>query len=426
MSEVTVTVRGVKQVVRVKLLADSQQLDVLVRTLAVCNDTATLVARIAHEKRVFRKRDLRAITYATAREHGGLGAQVAQSVIRKVADSYTSLRANLRNGRYGPAGSRRRQRVENAPIRFRSDAAQPFDDRCLSWQHDPNDTGGGSVSIWTVDGRVKNLRFVGHPDQVAMLRDYRKGETDLVVHRDRTGTPTAYLIATCELPDPPVEVGEHLRTPDGWIGVDLGIVNIAVASDRALGDDLLREYGDGAPDGPTGRGSTKDRRTRNRELRQALQKKNTKSAKRLLRRRARREARFAADVNHQISKKVVAEAERTGRGIALENLTGIRERVRFRKPQRATHSSWAFAQLGAFISYKAARVGVPVLSVDPANTSRRCIRCGHIDKKNRPHQDRFCCLGCGFVEHADIVGSHNIAYRAAEDYRAQSTVPGAA
>lgn len=76
----------------------------------------------------------------------------------------------------------------------------------------------------------------------------------------------------------------------------------------------------------------KDRRTRNRELRHTLQMKNTKSAKRLLRQRARKEARFAADVNHQISKRIVAEAERTGRGIAVEELTGIRERVRLRKP----------------------------------------------------------------------------------------------
>lgn len=109
-----------------------------------------------------------------------------------------------------------------------------------------------------------------------------------------------------------------------------------------------------------------------RELRQKLQKKNTKSAKRLLRKRARTESRFAADVNHQISKRIVAEAERTGRGIAVEELTGIRERVRLRKPQRATHASWAFAQLGVFLSYKAARAGVPLVHVDPAYTSQRC------------------------------------------------------
>ncbi|WP_396908286.1 RNA-guided endonuclease InsQ/TnpB family protein [Mycolicibacterium sp.] len=170
----------------------------------------------------------------------------------------------------------------------------------------------------------------------------------------------------------------------------------------------------------------KDRRTRNRELRQKLQAKNTKSAKRLLRQRVRREARFAADVNHQISKRIVAEAERTGRGIAVEESTGIRERVRLRKPQRATHSSWAFAQLGEFLTYKAARAGVPIIAVDPAYTSQRCTACDHTDKRNRTSQARFVCRNCGYTaEHADILGADNIAHRAPTTW-AQSTAPSAA
>ncbi|MFI6495377.1 hypothetical protein ACIBK0_50025, partial [Streptomyces sp. NPDC050564] len=56
------------------------------------------------------------------------------------------------------------------------------------------------------------------------------------------------------------------------------------------------------------------------------------SAKRRLKKRRRKEARRARDINHKIAKHVVAEAERTGRGIALEDLTGIRERVRLAKP----------------------------------------------------------------------------------------------
>jgi putative transposase len=64
-----------------------------------------------------------------------------------------------------------------------------------------------------------------------------------------------------------------------------------------------------------------------------LQKKATRSALRLLRKRSKKESRFAADGNHQISKKIVTEAQRTGRGIALEDLTGIRHRVRLRKPK---------------------------------------------------------------------------------------------
>src|SRR5574340_957453 len=79
--------------------------------------------------------------------------------VRKVADAYTTLRANLRNGRYGKPGSPQRVKVESAPIQFRSLAAQPFDDRCRSWVHDTDTATGGSVSIWTVEGRLKNLRF---------------------------------------------------------------------------------------------------------------------------------------------------------------------------------------------------------------------------------------------------------------------------
>lgn len=104
-----------KQVVQIRLEANVAQLDVLARTLIACNETANLISTIAQREKVFRGRDLRAITYAQARAHAGLGAQVAQSCIRKVADAYTTLRANVRNGRYGTPGSTRRQRWK--PIR---------------------------------------------------------------------------------------------------------------------------------------------------------------------------------------------------------------------------------------------------------------------------------------------------------------------
>jgi IS605 OrfB family transposase len=107
----------------------------------------------------------------------------------------------------------------------------------------------------------------------------------------------------------------------------------------------------------------------------------------------------------------VTEAERTSAGIALEELKGIRQRVRLRKPQRVTLHSWAFAQPGDFIVYKARRAGVPVVYVDPAYTSQQCCECGHTDKKNRVDQGLFICRGCGVVAHADLNASHNIATR---------------
>jgi IS605 OrfB family transposase len=213
-----------------------------------------------------------------------------------------------------------------------------------------------------------------------------------------------FLNATCEVPEAPLNTD-----PVDFLGIDLGIVNIATTSDGEImaGRELNRT------------------RLRERGLRTKLQKKNTPSAKRRLRRRRRKEARRARDINHKIAKHVVAEAERTGRGIALEDLTGIRERVRLRKPQRATHSGWAFAQLGAFIAYKARRAGVAVVHVDPAYTSRTCAECGHIDRANRVSQAWFACRNCGFVDHADRNSSRNIRARAWELRRrgAQSTAP---
>jgi putative transposase len=112
----------------------------------------------------------------------------------------------------------------------------------------------------------------------------------------------------------------------------------------------------------------------------------------------------------------VTEAQRTGRGIALEDLTGIRARVRLRKPQRVTLHSWAFAQLGQHIAYKAALAGVPVVYVDPAYTSQTFSSCGHASKKNRPDQATFRCTSCGFAEHADVNAARNIAARGAADW----------
>ncbi|WP_456302746.1 transposase [Streptomyces mirabilis] len=174
--------------------------------------------------------------------------------------------------------------------------------------------------------------FTASPDQLATLTLYRRDESDLL---ERDGM--WFFNATCEVPEAPLD-----SDLVDFLGIDLGIVNIATTSDGEItaGRELNRT------------------RLRERGLRTKLQRKNTPSAKRRLKKRRRKEARRARDINHKIAKHVVAESERTGRGIALEDLTGIRERVPLRKPQRATHSSWSFAQLGAFIAYKACRAGV--------------------------------------------------------------------
>jgi putative transposase len=373
--------RVVKLVVPVKLLPDVAAETALRETLRLCNIAANHASRRAFDSGVTGKLSLQRLVYGELKQLG-LSAQPAIHAVRKAAGAYTTLKANLKAGNYGPAGSKRRTKVEGMPIRFRKDAAQPFDDRCLSWQLDAR-----TVSIWTVHGRSGRIGFQCSAEQMKLLGEYRRGESDLVFRGGNW-----YLYATCDIPEPDIREPE-----EGFLGVDLGIANIAVTSDGAVhaGKHLNQV------------------RHRNRRLRRRLQKKGTKSAKRLLRKRAGREARFAADTNHCISKKLVTEAERTCRGIALEDLGGIRERVRLRKPQRVTLHSWSFQQLGSYIAYKAARAGVPVVFVDPRYTSQGCSACGHIAKKNRPDQATFRCTSCGFAEHADVNAARNIAARGA-------------
>ncbi|MFL5706830.1 MAG: zinc ribbon domain-containing protein [Ktedonobacteraceae bacterium] len=86
-----------------------------------------------------------------------------------------------------------------------------------------------------------------------------------------------------------------------------------------------------------------------------------------------------------------------------------RTEARLRHSQRARHSSWSFAQLRFFLSYKAALAGVPLHSVDPAYTSRTCSVCAHCAKENRKSQASFRCVNCGHCENADRNAAINIS-----------------
>jgi putative transposase len=126
----------------------------------------------------YRNYDLRKHAYRGIKAEYRLGAQAAQHVIKKVCDAYTTLQANLRAGNYGRPGSRRHRRVQADPVTFRWDAAQPYDARMLSWQADTR-----TVSIWTVDRRLKSVAYTGSADQLKAVSELPVGECDLV-YRD--------------------------------------------------------------------------------------------------------------------------------------------------------------------------------------------------------------------------------------------------
>jgi putative transposase len=315
-------------VVQIKLLPSVEQAAALASTMSACNAAANAVSAVAFERGVTSRNDLQKLTYGLIRGQFGLGAQAAVRTVKKVVDAYTSLRVDSHVGRpVSEEGSKSKRRAKAIPKRvtFRAESAQPFDDRMLSWQHDAR-----TVSIWTTAGRLHGLPFAGLADQLKTLAAWRKGESDLVYRDGRW-----FLCAVCEVPEEP------LSEPVGWIGIDRGIVNLATTS-----------YGSNYQ----GRRLARYRRWQARKRAELLAKR-TRSARRRLKRRARREARHAAHTNHKISKQIVAVAKRTSRGIAVEDLGGIRARVRPRRDQRVTLCSWPFHQLGEHL--RCTRPAVP-------------------------------------------------------------------
>jgi putative transposase len=156
-------------------------------------------------------------------------------------------------------------------------------------------------------------------------------------------------------------------------------------------------------------------RRRYRTFRASLQRCGKKGAKRKLCAVSRKQSRFVRWANHNISKQLVQTALLAGKALAVENLTGIRDRANgYAAEMRWLMGNWAFSQLKQFVLYKAADVGLPAHQVDPRNTSRTCSRCGHCEKANRRSQAIFLCLECGFQANADYNAACNIAVKGLE------------
>src|SRR5919202_1536187 len=133
MSVLVAMVAVVKVVVRVKLLPTAGQAVALAGTLRTVNALAGWVSGVAYREFGLkpRERELRGLCYGELRA-AGLGAQTAQHVIKRVVDSYSSLRGLINAGCLGPARSRRRRKAESKPITVRPGAAHTYDHRCLS------------------------------------------------------------------------------------------------------------------------------------------------------------------------------------------------------------------------------------------------------------------------------------------------------
>jgi len=345
------------QTLMIKLAPSKEQYSSLLQTMERFNEACNYVSELAFCHYTAGQVKLHHLAYQKLRKDYGLSAQMAVRCIGKVAETYRRDKSKL--------------------IVFKLHSAMVYDQRILSFK------GLDKVSILTLNGRQIIPIRIGAYQEARINRVVR--QTDLILRKG-----VFYLAVTVDAPE---------ATPDdpiGAIGVDLGIVHIAVDSDGEFYSsetvDKVREKTD--------------------KLKASLQSKGTKSAKRHLKKLSGREANFRRNTNHIISKKLVAKAKDTRRLIALEDLNGIRQRVSVNRSQRRRHHSWAFNQLRQFITYKARIAGVLVKLVDPQYTSQTCPRCGFVSKHNRVSQSSFVCQACGFASNADLTGAINIASKA--------------
>lgn len=119
-----------------------------------------------------------------------------------------------------------------------------------------------------------------------------------------------------------------------------------------------------------------------------------------------KEKRWMTYQDHCISKSIVDFAIQNNISqINMEKLSGIRQTTsKSRKNVKYIHK-WSFYRLQSFIEYKANRVGIKVVYVNPKYTSQICPCCGHLNKA----EDRlYTCEACGYNTHRDRVGAINI------------------
>jgi putative transposase len=331
---------------------------------------------------------LQSLCYREIRARFGLSSNLARTTSR-LRDQQVCRRL---------AGARKVARQKNRPVKAFKRGFATYDARIFSFREKD-----WTVSLTTVEGRERFELAIGRYQRERLAGSNPKSAT-LVKRKD--GSYSIQICVEAE-PSPPQRTGRVL-------GVDLGRTDIAHTSegDNWNGQQLNR---------------IRDHYSKLRAVLQRKASKGTRSSRRrcreLLQRLSGKERRFQSRqrcvaktwVNHRISKAIVSRAKATNSAIALEDLTGIRERVNQQprsKTERRRANSWAFYQLRQFLEYKALRAGVALILVPPAYTSQTCHRCLHIHPD--PAQSyrsgkKFKCGHCGWEGDADLNGANVIA-----------------
>ena len=357
---------------KVRILPNEEQQSLLLKTRKAYMDACNEVSDYISSTHILNVAMLNQALYRSLREKYGLRSQMAQSVLRTVVAKYKAILENQHEW-IGP-------QFKHAELD-------------LVWNRDYS-LKSEVFSVNTLEGRVK-FPFFSQGMESFFDGTWKFGTAKLVT---KHGKWFLHIPVTKDIPDVSAAGISNI------VGVDLGINFLAVSYDSQGKTQFFN-----------GR-HIKQKRAQYKKTRRSLQKKQTPSARRRLRKIGQREHRWMSDVNHQVSKALAAQNP-SGSLFVLEDLTGIREAAeKVALKHRYETVSWSFYDLREKLRYKALRNHSAVILVDPKYTSQRCPKCGHIHKQNRNKKTHiFTCGKCGYQSNDDRIGAMNL-YRKGIEY----------
>ncbi|ACK70492.1 transposase, IS1341 family [Gloeothece citriformis PCC 7424] len=350
----------------VKLQPNNQQKELLVDTAVAFANACTWINNNVNSN-LTNRNSIQAVCYKNIKEQFGLTANhVVRACARVGANRLTAKHKKSKVKAFKPSS-------------FDCDA------RTFRFIED-----GYKVSISTTGKRVTiPLRVSNY--HIGKLKGQNPTSAQICQHRD--GNWYAHIQLKSTAPEP--------TKNSNVIGVDFGRRDIAVTSlgQAWSGKDIQQ---------------TRDKYSRVRASVQKKASQGTRSTRRRCRkigqRLSGRERRYQTWLNHNISKSIISDALASNSLVAIENLTGIRERTNEKprsKTERRRSNSWAFFQLRTFLEYKGIKEGIEVIAIPPAYTSQTCHCCLHIGI--RSHKNFKCNnKACGWIGDSDRNGAEMI------------------
>jgi putative transposase len=306
------------------------------------------------------------LVYAQLRERFGLSANQAVRVCARVG------------------ANRKTAKLKGKPVKVFKPTSADYDARIFAFREKD-----WTVSLRLLDGR-EHIKLDAGAYQRGKLKGRKPTSAQLCKHRD--GLYYIHIQLSDEAPEP--------IKPDKVSGVDFGRREIAKTNTGQGWDGKQLNQ-------------VRDRFSNLRANLQQKASKGTRSSRRrcrqLLQRLSGKERRFQSWLNHSISASIIREAKQLNALVAIEDLTGIRDRTNQQprnKTERRRSNSWAFYQLRQFLEYKGIREGVEVIAVPPAYTSQTCHCCLHMGLRT---EKRFKCGHCGWHGDADLNAAINVS-----------------